>query len=47
MTDETRPARRRRWLPYTAGGMAGTAVAVAVLALNGVFAGGKIGRAHV
>ncbi len=44
MTDETRPARRRRWLPYTAGGMAGTAVAVAVLALNGVFAGGTSGR---
>jgi S1-C subfamily serine protease len=44
MTHEARPARWRRWLPYTAGGVAGTTVAVAVLAVTGVFAGGTSGR---
>ena len=43
MTNETPPAGRRRWLPYTAGGVAGTAVAVAVLAATGVVAGGTSG----
>src|SRR5437588_392046 len=43
MTHETPPAGRRRWLPYTAGGVAGTAVAVAVLAATGVVAGGTSG----
>jgi putative serine protease PepD len=38
MTDHARPPRRRRWLPYTAGGVAGTVVAVAALASSGVFA---------
>ena len=44
MTHETPPVRRRRWLPYTAGGIAGGAVAVVVLAVTGVFAGGTPGR---
>ena len=44
MTHETPPVRRRRWLPYTAGGIAGSAVAVVVLAVTGVFAGGTPGR---
>ena len=44
MTDATRPARKRRWLPYTAGGIAGTVVAAAALATSGVFAGGTSGR---
>jgi putative serine protease PepD len=44
MTDATRPARKRRWLPYTAGGIAGTVVAVAALATSGVFAGSTSGR---
>ncbi|HWD72741.1 MAG TPA: trypsin-like peptidase domain-containing protein [Actinomycetota bacterium] len=44
MSHETPPGRRRRWLPYTAGGVAGTAVAVAVLAATGVVAGGTPGR---
>jgi len=44
MTDATRPARKRRWLPYTAGGIAGTVVAVAALATSGVVAGGTSGR---
>src|SRR5256714_1102702 len=43
MTDETRPARKRRWFPYTAGGIAGTAVAVVALAVGGVFSGGRSG----
>jgi putative serine protease PepD len=44
MTDATRPARKRRWLPYIAGGIAGTVVAVAALATSGVFAGSGSGR---
>jgi S1-C subfamily serine protease len=44
MTHETPPARRRRWLPYTAGGVAGTAVVVTLLAATGVVAGGTSGR---
>ncbi|MCW3044432.1 MAG: hypothetical protein JWL57_2590, partial [Actinobacteria bacterium] len=44
MTDATRLARKRRWLPYTAGGIAGTVVAVAALATSGVFAGSTSGR---
>jgi putative serine protease PepD len=44
MTDETRPARNRRWLPYTAGAIAGTLVAVAALATSGVVPGSTSGR---
>jgi putative serine protease PepD len=44
MTDESRPARKRRWLPYTAGGVAGTVVAAAALATSGVFPGNTPGR---
>lgn len=44
MTNETPSARRRRWLPSTAGGVAGTVVAVVALAVTGGFAGGGSGR---
>src|SRR5437879_5019085 len=33
MTHETPPARRRRWLPYTAGGITGTASALDIRAV--------------
>src|SRR5438445_5574541 len=41
MTNETPPLRKRRWFPYTAGGIAGTAVAVVALAVTGGTPGGS------
>src|SRR5207244_6028052 len=41
MTNETPPLRNRRWFPDTAGGIAGTAVAVVALAVTGGTPGGS------